>query len=107
MQRLSVGVIILSWINQLLFRMKKTAHQIAKKYNIDYQLLIGRGKSHQVQAARRELCYELLTNDFDVHEIAKLLNNRSINIIRRLQESYKVRDSNKRDRPGPKIDLAE
>ncbi len=34
--------------------MKSIAQRIAKKYSVDYKELIGRGKSHKVQAARRE-----------------------------------------------------
>ena len=76
--------------------MKSTAQQIAKKYSVDYKELIGRGKSHQVQAARRELVYELLTNEFNVNEVAKFLNNRSINVVRRLYGSFEGREGNKR-----------
>ena len=48
--------------------MKKLAQQIAKKYTVDYNQLIGRGKSHQVQAAKRELIYELLSGGNDVND---------------------------------------
>ncbi len=83
--------------------MKKAAQQIAKKYSVDYNELIGRGKSHQVQAARRELIYELLSGGNDVDDIAKFLSNRSVYTVRRLYESYNERDDNKRKRPGPRI----
>ena len=83
--------------------MKKAAQQTAKKYSVDYKELIGRGKSHQVQAARRELVYELLASDFKVNQIATFLDNRHITQIWRLYESYKDLDSNKRKRPGPRI----
>ena len=82
--------------------MKSTAQQIAKKYSVDYNDLIGRGKSHQVQAARRELVYELLENDFDVNVVAKFLGNRNVNQIWWLYESYKSREDNKRTKPGPR-----
>ena len=76
--------------------MKSTAQQIAKKYSVDYKELIGRGKSHQIQAARRELAYELLENGSDVNEIAKFLNNRSVTVVKKLYESFKGRDGNRR-----------
>ncbi len=76
--------------------MKKAAQQIAKKYSVDYNELIGRGKSHQVQAARRELVHELITKDFEVTDIAEFLSNRALSIIRRLDESYLSREDNKR-----------
>jgi len=60
------------------------------------QELIGRGKSHQVQAARRELVFELITKDFEVTDIAEFLSNRALSIIRRLDESYLSREDNKR-----------
>ena len=83
--------------------MKKLAQQTAKKYSVEYHELIGRGKSHQVQAARRELAYELLASDFNVNQIATFLDNRHTNQIWLLHESYKDRDNNKRKRPGPRI----
>ena len=83
--------------------MKKSAQQIAKKYSVDYNELIGRGKSHQVQAARRELIYELLSGGNDVDDITKFLSNRSVHTVRRIYESSKDRDNNKRNRPGPRI----
>ena len=76
--------------------MKSTAQRIAKKYSVDYNELIGRGKSHQVQAARRELVYELLENGSDANEVALFLGNRNITQIWRLYESFKDRDDNKR-----------
>jgi len=81
--------------------MKSTAQRIAKKYKVDNKELIGRGKSHDIQAARRELVYELLANDFDIKQIATFLGNRHTNQIWLLHESYKDRDDNKRKRPGP------
>jgi len=76
--------------------MKKVAQQIAKTYNVDYKQLIGRGKSHEIQAARRELAHELITGDFEVSDIAEFLGNRAIPIIRRLSKSYTSRENNKR-----------
>jgi len=83
--------------------MKSTAKRIAKKYSVDIQELIGRGKSHDIQAARRELVYELLASDFNVNQIATFLDNRHTNQIWWLYESYKDRDDNKRLKPGPRI----
>lgn len=76
--------------------MKKVAHQVSRKYNVDYKQLIGRGKSHDIQAARRELVYELITQDFAVEDIAKFLGNRALSIVRRLYISYASRKDNKR-----------
>ncbi len=39
----------------------------------------------------------------DVNDTAKFLSNRSVHTVRRLYESYKDRDNNKRKRPGPRI----
>ena len=83
--------------------MKSTAQRTAKKYSVDYKELIGRGKSHQVQAARRELVYELLASDFNLNQIATFLDNRHTNQIWLLRESFKDRDDNKRKKPGPRI----
>ena len=80
--------------------MKKAAQQIAKKYSVDYNELIGRGKSHQVQVARRELIYELLTGGNDADDIAKFLSNRSVHTVRRIYESYKDRDDKNRKNQG-------
>lgn len=82
--------------------MEKIAQQIAKKYKVDYDELVGRGKSHDVQSARRELAFQLLKQEFDVHKIAELLGNRSINTIRRLSESYSSRKNNERIKTGSK-----
>ena len=76
--------------------MKKAAQQIANKYKVDYKELIGRGKSHDIQVARRELVYELLENGSDANEVALFLGNRNITQIWRLYESFKDRDDNKR-----------
>lgn len=76
--------------------MKKEAQQIANKYSVDYNDLIGRGKSHEIQAGRRELVYELFKDGFDANDIAKFLGNRSTNTIWRLYESYIAREDNKR-----------
>ena len=84
--------------------MKKAAQQTAKKYSVDYKELIGRGKSHDIQAARRELIYELLSGGNDADDIAKFLSNRSVQTVRRIYESFKDRDDKKRKRPGrPRI----
>ena len=58
--------------------MKSTAQRVAKKYSVDYNELIGRGKSHDIQAARRELVHELITKDFEVTDIAEFLGNREL-----------------------------
>jgi len=76
--------------------MKKKAQEIAKKYSVDYDELVGRGKSHDIQAARRELVYELVQNDFDIAEISEFLGNRSTNTVTRLYESFSGREDNKR-----------
>ena len=83
--------------------MKKAAQQIAKKYSVDYKELIGRGKSYEVQAARRELIYELLSGGNDADDIAKFLSNRSVHTVRWIYESFKGRDDKKRLKPGPRI----
>lgn len=76
--------------------MRSKAEEVALKYSVDYKELVGRGKSHQVQDARRELVYQLVNYGCDPKDVAKFLDNRNVNSIMWLFESFRNRDDNKR-----------